>query len=338
MVDFDAVAENMQIAWRRDNISTQENGTQNGVKRPWIVPPPVWQETVWRGVREGLLTYLDRTGVQKHKGVHNLKSSWVLCANLYFPFRQGSGPSLLAGFLQRHVSSEIRRVERVELEYAEPAPRDPQTLLGEPDTGTRGANQTSPDVAFLVETDRGPGLILTENKFTEHHFYGCSGRKPEVQNPDPGRCLAWSRLRADITAGCWQHHWATDTRPNRKYWSHLRLSEHGRTALTRCPAASDGYQLFRQQALAEALAATTTYALVASCVAYDERNTALRHCLRRTGVDDFTTGWGPLFTGRATFATWSHQDWVNWVRQQDTNGQWGDWLAYVQTRYGYGKR
>ena len=53
----------------------------------------LWEEGLWPGIRRGsenpLATYLKRLGVQKHSGVHNLKSSWVLCANLYFPFPEG---------------------------------------------------------------------------------------------------------------------------------------------------------------------------------------------------------------------------------------------------------
>jgi hypothetical protein len=83
---------------------------------------------------------------------------------------QRQGHLLLAGFPCARVSPHIRAVVGVELEHAEPAPLDPQTLLGEPGSGKRGANQTSSDVAFIVTTERGRGLILTENKLSEHHF------------------------------------------------------------------------------------------------------------------------------------------------------------------------
>jgi hypothetical protein len=96
-----------------------------------------------------------------------------------------------------------------------------------------------------------------------------------------------------------------------------------------------GYQLFRQQALAEGIAVRGQYDLVVSCVAYDNRNKALIGCLSRAGVDDFTTGWAALFTGMAKFATFTHQQWVDWVRQHDQDGRWEDWLEYVGERYGY---
>ena len=101
--------------------------------------------------------------------------------------------------------------------------------------------------------------------------------------------------------------------------------------------AGEIHQLLRQQALADGIAASGRYNLVVSRVAYDSRNEALIGCLREMGVDDFSTGWGPLFAGRASFATFMHQQWVTWVRQHDLNGRWAGWLAYVSERYGYSR-
>ncbi len=188
----------------------------------------------------------------------------------------------------------------------------------------------------MVGTTRGRGLILTENKLSEHHFYACSGRKRSAENPDRKACLNWPALKADLPAACWQTRWAAAAGP-RTYWKHIELSEEGEATLESCPAASDGYQLFRQQALAEGIARSGRYDLVVSAVAYDARNAALVRSLRSTGVDDFTTGWGPLFAGRARFSAWAHQDGVDWVRSHDAGTQWGEWLSYVEDRYGYGK-
>jgi hypothetical protein len=335
MRDFDKWLSDSQTTWRTGNITTCELGTHNGVKRPWILPFTSWIEGLWPGIRKTLPEYIDSAHVEKHKGVHNLKSSWMLCANLYFPFKEQNGFELLAGFLRTHVSEKIRSVKMIELEYAEESPLDPKTLLGESSGGTRGANQTSPDIAFIVETEAGKGLVLTENKLTEHHFYPCSGRKAENGNPDLDRCMNWGTLSKDIKGQCWQTQWKNEKRENRIYWTHVQISDDGNKTLRRCPAATDGYQLFRQQALAEGIAASGKYDLVVSCVAFDARNENLIHCLHNTGVEDFTTGWKALFSGKAQFATWTHQQWVTWVREHDTGRQWSDWLSYVETRYGY---
>ena len=333
---FDRYMNDTQTAWRERHIHTREQGSQNRRSYPWIIPREHWEEGLWSGIRSGtdhaLVDYIEASGIQKHQGVHNLKSSWVLCANLYFPHR--SDPRILATFLADRIDRRIVKVDRLELEWAEDQPLDPTTLLGER-KGRRGANQTSPDVAFVVGlADGGTGLVLTENKLVEHSFYACSGRTVD-DNPDSSRCLNAQAVIDDPGTQCHQLNWETDSRKNRRYWDHLIVSDAGRDALRRCPAAFAGYQLFRQQALAEAIAASGRYDLVVSSVAYDDRNDRLVHSMRRTGVDNFAKDWGRLFEGRARFAAFTHQEWVRWVADNDQSNQWGAWLEWVGERYGY---
>ena len=334
---FDEHMNDTQTAWRDRHIKTREQGSQNGYRKPWILPRDHWEKGLWSGIRSGsehaLVDYIEASGIQKHHGVHNLKSSWTLCANLYFPHRRD--PRVLAAFLAERIDRRIVEVQRLELEWAEEHPLDPTTLLGEP-KGRRGANQTSPDIAFVVGLDGGGrGLVLTENKLVEHSFYPCSGRKKEHGNPDASRCLDAKAVIDDPGSQCHLLDWETDTRTNRRYWEHLAVSDAGRQALRCCPAAFAGYQLFRQQALAEAIAASGRYGLVVSSVAYDDRNETLVRSLRSAGIDDFAEDWGRLFTGQARFAAFTHQEWVRWVRENDPDNQWGEWLDWISERYGY---
>lgn len=242
---------------------------------------------------------------------------------------------MLTGFLREYLSRSIKAVDAIELEYAETAPFDPATLLGEP-RGLRGKNQTSPDVAFVVSlAGSGKGLILTESKFTEHSFYPCSGRKKEYGNPEPDKCMRFSEIRGSIKEHCYQAYWAHDQRTNRKYWDYLTFSAEALETLRRCPAATSGYQLFRQQALAEAFAQKGNYKLVMSCVAYDSRNETLIRSLRGTVINDFTIGWAPLFEGRAKFVAFTHQQWVDWVRGHDDQRAWTGWSEWLKKRYGF---
>jgi len=137
----------------------------------------------------------------------------------------------------------------------------------------------------------------------------------------------------DTANQCYQLQWANGERTNRKYWDYLKFTTDGLTTLKRCPAATAGYQLFRQQALSEALAQKGPYEFVVSCVAYDARNQTLIECLKSTGVDDYTKGWGSLFEGKAEFATFTHQQWVDWVEDHDVQDMRRDWLTYVRQRY-----
>jgi hypothetical protein len=332
---FDDWLEQQQVAWRAAHVVTQASGTHAGKPRHWILPGDNWEEGLWPGIRSGsassLPEYLREHGVQKHTGANNLKSSWVLCANLYFPFRATEkGRALLAGFLREHVAKEIQSVDAVELEYEEEGALHPSALLGETG-GSRGSGQTSPDVAFIV--NGGKGLILTESKLAEHSFYSCSARtltstEKRPANPDRRRCENALGVLDSPASQCHQVVWG------RKYWEHLGwvANREAWTKLPCCPAAHAGYQLFRQQALAEGIASSGKYDLVASCVAMDERNDVLARSLTSTGVARIED-WSQLFQGRARFSVFTHQQWVAWVRVHD-DGAGAEWRSWIRTRYG----
>jgi hypothetical protein len=75
--------------------------------------------------------------------------------------------------------------------------------------------------------------------------------------------------------------------------------------------------------------------VVVSSVAYHESITDLMACLRTTGIPDIRTDWAPLFRGQASFTTFTHQQWVQYVRGQPGLPVWcKDWLEYVADRYG----
>lgn len=329
-----------QIHWRRQHLINQDPGKQNARFYEHILPAPLWEMNLWPGINSesdrSLPQYLKSERVRRHNGSHNLLSSWILCANLYFPFRDVDGRKLIADFLKENVSQQIETVEKVELEYeSNQTSLKTNVLLGEA-SGSRGASQTSPDVAFEVDTTSGPGLILVEVKFTEHSFYICSGRSKKSRalpsNPDRSRCLDAASIIEAHNNKCHLDSW------ERKYWDHLApIADRSKVAeLKSCPAAYGGYQLFRQQALAEAFANTGKFALVYSIVAYDERNQGLMTCMKRsTGIKDIREDWGSLFHGKAGFTTFAHQEWVNWVARNDEAGDMDDWLNYIRTRYGY---
>lgn len=332
--------------WRDAHISTKEHGTikhsseSNQKKYSHIVPFENWKETLYDGIRSELTKYITIPGqeISAHDGVHSLLSSWVLCANLYFLTKTNVAfRTLMTEFLKQRVSDNVASIEEVELEFAFPKSDllSPNSLLGET-TGSRGKKQTSPDVAFLVKTNEGTdGIILTESKYTEPNFYGCS-TNPETAkyksrnlNPDFSRCMQ-SAKGYDYKLICHQTNML-----NKKYMNLLDFSNQSESILNNCPAATDGYQLFRQQALAEGIAKSGRFGLVVSSVAYDGRNNELIGCLRSTGITNFTDVWGKLFTGKALFKTWTHQEWVDFVRKNQVNSEFAEWVKYMEERYGY---
>lgn len=289
---------------------------------------------LWPDAPFSLDRYLQQTGIQAHKDRGNLLSSWTLAANLYFPFGQDpAGRQILAGFLAARVDPRIAAVECVELEFADEPPRDQATLLGE--NGRRGANQTSPDVGIRVVLDDGRvGLLLVENKFTEHDFYACSLRKRLPRSSKLGLCRGLRTLVQHPREVCEAHGTTCD-----RYWVHLAESFRaggGPDKVQECPAAKHGYQLLRQQSLAEALAGIGHYGLVASVIAHDGDSPALMACLKDKGLPRIDRDWAGLFQGLAKFTTFTHRDWVTWVRASASRPAWAeDWLRYVGGRYRY---
>ena len=98
-------------------MNQQEHGEYNGRPYAHILPTDLWEQGMWPGIGRGsensLPAYLHRTGVPKHRYAHHLNSSWMLCANLYFPFGgSADGKALFASFLKHRIAGEIDSLEK----------------------------------------------------------------------------------------------------------------------------------------------------------------------------------------------------------------------------------
>jgi hypothetical protein len=341
---FNKQAEQHQINWRKSQIDLPvENGTQNGVTYEHILPSDKWLFGVWEEIRIPLSNYIETEQIQANTGKHNLKSSWTQCANTFFPFRVNpSMEAMLVSFLNRELNLNVSSIAGLEFEYAAPGKLSPEILLGEM-KGMRGSGQTSPDVAILFKCpDSKCGLYLIENKYTENHFYPCSAAQKTVSpahsqqglepNPNPERCKNIQALLENPEDICHQLSWG------RQYWSLLK--NHANTKnllkLPYCPAMRDGYQLFRQQALAQGISDAGLFDYVVSGVAYDDRNTELVQCLAGIGINKFDEEWGNLFNqnSKVIFHCFSHQKFVSWIKRSKSPyiTAWGD---YLHERYGF---
>jgi hypothetical protein len=322
----------LHLSWREKQEISKEYGSQNGKIRSWIVPKTEWKKTIWIQLEKSLSDYLLKEQVQHHVGVHNLLSSWVLCSNLYFGICiNDKFKELFRQFLEKKLEMSIKVVNKIYLEFAMDGNLSPANLLGEPE-GKRGSRQTSPDVAVSFTGEDKNILLLIECKYTEHSFYNCSGRKRKTglgltPNPNPERCLTKEPIE-NIQNNCHQILWG------RKYWDFLRISEYGKNTLIKCPASIGGYQLIRQQALAEGILKSGKFSKVFSCVAYDGRNETLMESMKLTGINSIKNEWKKLFNLKSDFITWEHQDWVEYVRKNNTEQFEKDWLKYMNERYG----
>lgn len=339
---FNVQAEHYQAGWRRKNkIAEGDWGWQNGIQREHILPAKRWTLGVWAPIRDGLVRYISASQIQANTGKHNLKSSWTQCANQFFPFRLNKQMSeVLAQFLGFRLDLRISYIEDIEFEYAAPGNLEPKRLLGELG-GMRGSGQTSPDVAVLFGCEDGSsGIYLIENKYTEHSFYDCSGAAKTASkmhsliglppNERPERCRRAIDVHRSPDDMCQQQVWG------RKYWSLLKDTinvEYLKTCV-HCPALRGGYQLFRQQALAQGLAESSVFDHVISGVSYDSRNSVLINCLRNIGIDSFMTDWAGLFNTPVRFHCFSHQDLVQYAGKSRSSFV-QKWRKYIADRYDY---
>ncbi len=341
-ISFDKQVEYHQTEWRKSyKLAVGEYGWQNKRQYEHILPTAKWHLGVWPPIRQALQDYISTARIQPHTGKHNLKSSWTQCANLLFPFRWDVKMSgIFADFLTQQLALRVSNIEGLELEYAAPGNLEPKRLLGELG-GSKGSGQTSPDVAVLFGCEDGTsGIYLIENKYTEHHFYRCSAAKKTLNkkyterglmpNHNPERCKKTIEIFRNPNEMCQQEAWG------RRYWSLLRdtINEEALSKCSHCPALNDGYQLFRQQALAQGIAESGLFDHVVSGVAYDRRNDALIGCLREVGIDNFTYDWSRLFNTSVHFHCFTHQDLVLYVKQSN-NGTAQKWTKYTTERYNY---
>lgn len=332
MQNFIELMRDHQIKWRKKNLThIKGNGEQNGRVYERILPWEYHMQNFYPGIQKDLQEYVEKNKIRMHTGIHNLMSSWVLCANLYWPFRNSDGFNLLSQYLSNSSGIDINRIKELELEYAEEGEFDPQHLLGE-DAGIRGSGQTSPDLAIkFVTKDNKKGIFLIESKFTEHSFYVCSGYnkiKDGKLPPDPAKCKNTAGIIQSDFQDCRLVTW------KRKYWDLLKQDLNlDKFRYTKCPMAVCCYQLFRQQALAKGL--EKKYDISISCVSVDSRNEKLINSPKKIGLKPFPEGWKEIFP-RVNFLWLNHSNWFDFVKSHN-NGMWDEWLEYMSERYFVGK-
>jgi len=340
MKDFKNKMREYQIIWKLKYLSNiKRKGYQNGKSYDHILPKSNEQENFFNPIRNELFNpingYLQGNNIKPHTGIHNLLSSWTLCANMYWPFNNDEGKILLSKWLSQQLQLDISEIVKLELEYEDPIPDlKPGLLLGENNQGMRGSGQTSPDLAVLFKTAHGKkGILLIESKFTEHSFYVCSGYQKKtltknIPNPDKTRCLSTTSILSSDFEDCHLNTWG------RKYWNllGLDLNKVAYKALSRCPMSTSCYQIFRQQALAKGY--EKHYDVVASCVVTDERNITLVNSSKSTGMSTFPAGWKNLFPS-LPFYWLTHNSWIEYVKANNSNGRWNEWIEYIGIRYDY---
>lgn len=319
-----------QIRWKKENLPLiKDSGYQNKVTYQHILPKRDVKYNFYDNIYESIMDYASRNSVKPHTGIHNMLSSWVLCANYYWPFNNANGFLWLRDYLNTKLNNMITEIVSFDLEFMDDDIKyQPKHLLGE-DDGMRGSGQTSPDLAVTFTDKKGEkGIILIESKFTEHSFYQCSGymkTKPgKPVNHDKNRCRNTALLVKSGFNDCHLKSWG------RKYWEILKNDLHNEyfIGLDECPAIRSAYQLLRQQALAKGL--QDKYKIVINAVFYDKRNEMLINSMKLAGLNDFGYSWQNLFPG-LNHLWLDHNEW--WGFAKNNSNDYMKWIDYIENRY-----
>jgi len=96
MRGFKTKIRNKQIQWRAEYLpEINGKGRQNGGEYEHVLPWKHREHGFFPDTYDSLSAHLKEYGIQPHTGIHNLLSSWVVCANFYWPFHIAEGRALL---------------------------------------------------------------------------------------------------------------------------------------------------------------------------------------------------------------------------------------------------
>ena len=336
VTSFDAEMTDRQVRWRRHNVDTAEAGVQNKVTYPWLLPRWAWQQGLWPPLRgEGPAVAADvpgsapgapafgRAQPQELVGLGGqsllpLRSSPQTAADCW-PGSCAATSTLGCSRWTRSSSSGPATASSARGRCS--ARRAALAAAVRPRRTSRCASTAATACCWSRTSSSSTPSTLARRA-------SAAGRSGAPATRTPRAATTCPALLAD-PGRCHQASWG------RQYWERLydAIDAGAFAGLPCCPASRAGYQLLRQQALAEALAHTGRYGFVVSAVALDARNVGLARSLKSSGLPD-VRDWGRLFRGRASFAVFTHQDWVTWVRARDPEGSWRAWAGWIAERYG----
>jgi len=301
------------VTYKTDNMDIYEH----------ILPARQWTLNLWSGIRRTAVDYFSRKKIKWHNQRDNLLSSQILCVNIFFPLR--NQPSLLDSFLREFYPS-LAKVTDIDFEYI-----GRENYFNE--TGGRGYNRTSADVAITWDDTKGKNnLLLVEFKFTEPNFGECS--KSGNQNRE--RCNHGELVISSPKTECYR------SEKDRPYWDKI-LPEGPfiREMLSKtkyCPFRYDFYQLMRNQLLAKCVAEDkdSGFHVVEFAVCYDDRNkTLLKLSHPIDGDSNPLTSWKSFLKNPSNFKYFTIQQLLGYVDHIDNlSSELKQWRTYLNQRYG----
>lgn len=298
---------------------------------PHILPQGNERLSLYPGLADEILSYLEAEGIAAHSELLNLKSSQAACLSFLFPLRRDLA---LACQVLGPLLGDAQAVTAIEFEYT--GPEGATDWLGEPPGGGRGQNRTSIDVAFWWTDNAGKRhLTLGEWKYTERGFGTCSAfDKAGTGDKDKCRGLAVAKNR-DPQSSCL----LVGGGPNRdrKYWAHMKDAGIDLSVFEEvrgCPFSGPFYQLMRQFLLAAYLRQAHEGLMVDVVSIGFSGNTfmhAVPKALRVLGADDIVEAWNATLDSVPPLR---HLEVEQLMASYDLQGPDPEWRTFIRDRYG----
>lgn len=337
---FEQSVIRQQVKFKREVLGIPGNGRftkQPEHSYPHILPDGDLRRAFYPGHADEIMSYLEKSDIQPHTELLNLKSSQAACLNFLFPLR--ANPDLATQVLTRAgIVPSGGSVTGIEFEYTAQdeakKERGCTEWLGEPPGGKRGQNRTSIDAAIFWTHDGRKGATLVEWKYCERTF---------------GSCSAYDQAGEDGKAPCdspdhESHCILKDGRRNhaRHYWDRLEESGIRRSKLacvSGCPFRGPFYQLMRQFLVAQYMRQARIVDQVDVAALHFRGNDALRELpaefvtLLGGGQGTVIEAWNRALDGVPPMRELDAESLIcaydNCPGQTDPT-----WRAYIRDRYG----
>ena len=235
-------------------MGIQEKGSWGNKEYAHILPRKRWKMNLWEGIRQEAVDYFQVNKLTWHTDKHNLRSSQVLCVNIFFPFKdQLSSFNHAFKHYLPNFSSFVPG--SMEFEFV-----DKENLLCE-----KSGAKTSVDVKLeWTDHDNLRNLLLLEFKFTEQRFGKCNSARND-RDCDKARQIIEDPLKCYLTSR------------GIRYWELISkkkgpIKQNELCLKGACPFRYDFYQLMRNQLLAYELEKNLGYDKVIFGVLFPRQN------------------------------------------------------------------
>ncbi len=313
--------EDKQSVFKTEILGIKQMGLLRGNPYPHVLPEDAWSLNLWREIAYDAIKHFAQSEIVWHPSKHNMLSSQVLCANIFYPLREHL--NVIHTWMQ---SCQLDVGEVVDLNFNFVSHKN---YLHERDD--RGLPPIADLSITWVDMAKRRNLLLLSFKFAEANLGECS----PAGNPNPKRCYVSSKVVGSPRSQCYR------VQQGRRYWDVINsasgpLWKDSLVIEKYCPFRYDFFHLMRGQLLAHCIQSDSKsgYDRAEFGILYHASNSELLQMA--LSFDDERNPfkvWPTLLHKPETFHAFTLQDFFATLERSlplDLTG----WRQYLNQRYG----